>query len=84
MDEIEFYDRKWNEELEKYKLTNNPIMQAIHRRNAHIFSGKYDDIWDYSLATIPDSDQCHKLQEDLLLSKKGLLWIKDGNDDLLL
>eukprot|EP00536_Pseudo-nitzschia_multiseries_P001672 jgi/Psemu1/283189/fgenesh1_pg.21_\ len=84
LDEMEFYNRKWNEELVKYQLTKNPIMKAIHERNAHIFAEKSDQAWDYSLATIPDDDQCMKLQEDLLLSKKGLLWMKNGNDDVLL
>lgn len=84
LDEIELYNQKWNEELEKYSLTNNPIMKAIHERNADIFAEKCDEIWDYSMNTIPDDDQCHMLQEDLLLSKRGLLWKKDGDKDILL
>lgn len=83
MDEIEFYTQKWNEELDKYQLTKNPIMKAIHERNADIYAGKCDEIWDYSLSTIPDDDQCHQLQEDLLLSKQGLLWTKKGDRDIL-
>mmetsp|Transcript_23182 Transcript_23182/g.54721 ORF Transcript_23182/g.54721 Transcript_23182/m.54721 type:complete len:304 (-) Transcript_23182:409-1320(-) len=84
LDEMEFYTRKWNEELAKYQLTKNPIMKAIHERNAHMFAEKCDHAWDYSLATIPDDDECLQLQEDLLLSKRGLLWMKNGNDDVLL
>lgn len=84
LDEIEMYDQKWNEELDKYELTSNPIMRAIHERNAHIYATKCDDLYDYSLDTIPEDDQCSKLQEDLLLSKRGLIWKKDGKDDVLL
>lgn len=84
LDEIETYTRKWNEELDKYELTDNPIMKAIHERNAHIYATKCDDLWDYSLDTIPEDKHCSKLQEDLLLSKRGLIWKKHGNDDVLL
>ena len=85
LDEIELYTTKWNEELDKYEMTGNPIMKAIHERNAHIFAGKCDELYDYSLETIPaDVDQYSELQEDLLLSKKGLIWKKDGDDDILL
>jgi len=84
LDEIETYTRKWNEELDKYELTDNPIMKAIHERNAHIYATKCDDLWDYSLDTIPEDEHCSKLQEDLLLSNRGLIWKKHGNDDVLL
>jgi hypothetical protein len=84
LDEIEMYDQKWNEELDKYEMTSNPIMRAIHERNAHIYATKCDDLYDYSLDTIPEDDQCSKLQEDLFISKRGLIWKKDGKDDVLL
>jgi hypothetical protein len=84
LDEIEMYTRKWNEELDKYELTDNPIMKAIHERNAHIYATKCDDLWDYSLDTIPEDEHCSKLQEDLLLSNRGLIWKKHGNEDVLL
>ena len=84
LDEIELYTKKWNEELDKYEMTGNPIMKAFHERNAHIFAEKCDELYDYSLDTIPDDDQYSQLQEDLLLSKKGLIWKKDGDGDVLL
>merc|ERR1712021_261950 len=84
LDEIEIYTNKWNEELDKYEITDNPIMKAIHERNAHIYATKCDDLYDYSLDSIPEDGQCSKLQEDLLLSNKGLIWKKDGENDVLL
>ena len=84
LDEIEMYTQKWNEELDKYEMTSNPVMRAIHEHNAHTYATKCDDLYDYSLDTIPEDNQCSKLQEDLLLSKKGLIWKKDGKDDILL
>ena len=84
LDEIEMYNRKWNEELEKYAMTNNPIMKAIHERNADMYATKCDDLYDFSLDTIPDDEDCFKLQEDLLLSNTGLIWKKDGKNDVLL
>eukprot|EP00534_Pseudo-nitzschia_fraudulenta_P015016 CAMPEP_0201242872 /NCGR_PEP_ID=MMETSP0852-20130820/39502_1 /ASSEMBLY_ACC=CAM_ASM_000632 /TAXON_ID=183588 /ORGANISM="Pseudo-nitzschia fraudulenta, Strain WWA7" /LENGTH=300 /DNA_ID=CAMNT_0047539713 /DNA_START=41 /DNA_END=943 /DNA_ORIENTATION=- len=84
LDEMDFYTRKWNEEVDKYEITNNPIMKAIHERNAHIYATKCDDLYDYSLDTIPEDGEWSTLQEDLLLSKKGLIWKKDGNGDVLL
>jgi hypothetical protein len=84
LDKMEMYTRKWNEELDKYELTDNPIMKAIHERNAHIYATKEDELYDYSLDTIPEDDECSKLQEDLLLSNRGLIWKKDGKDDVLL
>ena len=84
LNEIEFYNQKWNEELDKYEMTRNPILRAIYEHNAHKYATRCDELYDYSLDTIPDDDQCSKLQEDLLLSKKGLIWRKDGNNDILL
>jgi len=84
LDEIEFYDRKWNEELDEYEMTENPIMRMIHEWSAHFYATKCDDLYDYSLDTIPDDEHCHKLQEDLLLSSRGLIWKRDGNDDVLM
>ena len=84
LDEIELYNQKWNEELDKYEMTENPIMRAIHERNAHIYATKCDDLYDYSLDTIPEDSQCSKLQEDLLLSNRGSIWKKDGKNDILL
>ena len=84
LDEIEMYTRKWNEELDKYAMTNNPIMKAIHERNADMYATKCDDLYDFSLDTIPDDEDCFKLQEDLLLSNTGLIWKKDGKNDVLL
>jgi len=84
LDEIELYTQKWNEELDKYEMTDNPIMKAIHERNAHIYATKCDNLYDYSLDTIPENNQCLKLQEDLLLSNRGSIWKIEGKDDILL
>jgi len=84
LNEIEFYNRKLNEELDKYEMTDNPIMKAIHERNAQIYATKCDDLDECSLNTIPEDAECSNLQEDILLSNKGLIWKKEGNNDVLL
>jgi len=85
LNEIELNEIKRDEELDKFDMTNNPIMKAIHLNSAYSFDAKCDEMLnDYSLDTIPDSDQFSKLQENTLLSKNGLIWNKDGNDDVLL
>ena len=82
LDEIEMYNRKWQEELDKYEVTDNPIMMMIHERNAHIYATKCDELYDYSLETIPEDTDCFQLQEDLLLSKRGLIWKNNGQNDV--
>ncbi len=82
--EIEMYNRMWQEELEKYEMTDNPIMGMIHKQKAHIFATKCDELYDYSLETIPEDDDCHKLEDDLLLSKTGLIWKNNGKNDVLI
>jgi len=84
LEEIEMYNQKWQEELEKYEMTDNPIMGMIYKQNAHRYATKCDELYDYSLETIPDDEDCAKLQDDLLLSKTGLIWKNNGKNDVLL
>jgi hypothetical protein len=63
-----------NEQFEKMQATNNPIMKALHYRNA------YDAVENYGfqplkmLEGIPDEDEVIKIQDDLFLTTKGLVW----------
>ena len=75
-----------NEELEKMEATNNPIMKALHYRNAYEAVEKYGFQPLKMMEGIPDLDEVITLQEDLLLTTKGLVWSKalpDGKQVLL-
>lgn len=84
VDEIQFNLEKRDEELTKFDHCHNPIMRAIHLRNAFQFAEKCNLLHDDSLDTIPDNTQVEKLQDDLLLSKYGMIWRKHGEGHVLL
>jgi hypothetical protein len=65
-----------NEELEKMKETNNPIMKALHYRNAYDAVEKYGFQPLKMMEGIPDADEVIRLQDDLFLTTKGLVWSK--------
>jgi hypothetical protein len=75
-----------NEELEKMQATNNPIMKALHYRNAFEALENYEFQPLKMLEGIPDEDEVIILQDDLFLTTKGLVWSKalpDGKQVLL-
>lgn len=75
-----------DEELEKMQATNNPIMKALHYRNAYEAVEKYGYQPLKMLEGIPDADEVLTLQDDLFLTTKGLVWSKalpDGKQVLL-
>ena len=86
LEEIAMYTQKWNEELDKYQAVRgrNPIMGMLHKHLAHVYATKCDELYDYSLETIPEDGDCIVMQEDLLISKRGLIWKSNGEHDVLI
>jgi hypothetical protein len=68
-----------DEALEAYDMTNNPVMKALHLRNAFVALEKHSDADHITIESIPDDDEVMHLQDDLLLTTKGLIWSKDGD-----
>lgn len=65
-----------NEELTKMQETANPLMKALHYRNAYAAAEKY---WLQPLKQmnlVPDENEVVKIQDDLFLTTKGLVWSK--------
>jgi hypothetical protein len=67
-----------DEHLMKRDTTNNPIMKAVHTRNAFAAMDKLDLLPDRGLESIPDLHQSIKLQDDLFLMTRGVVWCKSG------
>jgi hypothetical protein len=70
--------RERTEHLMKRDTTSNPIMKAVHTRNAFAAIDKFNAIPDLGLESIPDLDQVIKLQDDLFLTTTGQVWCKNG------
>jgi len=71
-------------EVKKYEDTDNPIMEAIHHFRIKDLESKINGMYDYSLETIPDNSSHYSvMQDDLLLSKSGLVWKRNGDHDVL-
>jgi hypothetical protein len=75
--EMETYLEARDEALVAFDATENPIMKAIHLRNAFSATDKYNGIDRHTLETIPMDHQVFEIQDDILLSEKGLIWTKD-------
>ena len=65
-------------ELEKHNASRNPIMKAMHFRKAVDAFDQYDRLPLKGIDSIPSSSDVALLQDDLLLSKKGLIWMSHG------
>jgi len=75
--EMEKYLEERDEALIAFDATDNPIMKAIHIRNAFAATDKYNGIDHHTLSTIPMDHQVFEIQDDLLVTVKGLVWTKD-------
>ncbi len=65
-----------DEELEKYQANPNPLMKALHYRNAYLAAERY---WLQPVKTvqqIPEENEVMELQKDLYCTTKGLVWSK--------
>jgi len=65
-----------DEEMSKMCETNNPIMKALHYRNAYAASTRYMDLPRDRMATIPEEGEVIELPNGLFLTTKGLIWAK--------
>eukprot|EP00980_Cylindrotheca_fusiformis_P004059 scaffold880_cov132-Cylindrotheca_fusiformis.AAC.55 len=65
-----------NEEMSKYQETNNPIMKALHYRNAYAAAETYFLQPIKQMEMVPAEDEVLELQDDLFLTTKGLIWSK--------
>jgi len=72
----QFLDER-DEALLKFEGTENPIMRAIYLQNAFAALNRYNNVDHQTMQTIPEDHQILYIQEDLLLSYKGLVWGKD-------
>ncbi len=75
---LESYLKERDEALQAFDATDNLIMKAIHIRNAFAATDKYNAVDHHTLETIPMDHQVFPIQDDLLLTVKGLLWTKDS------
>ena len=82
--EIKVLLEKRDEELNKFDHSRNPIMRAIYLKNAFEYAEKCSELDDGVLDTIPEDDQVEKLQDDLLLSRYGMIWRRHGEGHVLL
>jgi hypothetical protein len=66
-----------DEELMKMEQTNNPLMKALHYRNAYAAMEAYYMQPISSLQHVPDEGETLQFDEDLFLTTRGLIWKKD-------
>lgn len=76
--QLEHYLQERDEALRAFDETDNPIMKAIHIRQAFAATDKYNAVDHHTLSTIPFDHQVFPIQDDLLLTVKGLLWTRDS------
>jgi hypothetical protein len=66
-------------QLQKMQATPNPIMKALHYRNAAAASIERIDMQDLKrIEIVPSNEEIIELQGDLLLTTKGLVFSKEG------
>eukprot|EP00339_Tiarina_fusa_P011682 CAMPEP_0117032932 /NCGR_PEP_ID=MMETSP0472-20121206/23571_1 /TAXON_ID=693140 ORGANISM="Tiarina fusus, Strain LIS" /NCGR_SAMPLE_ID=MMETSP0472 /ASSEMBLY_ACC=CAM_ASM_000603 /LENGTH=249 /DNA_ID=CAMNT_0004741713 /DNA_START=107 /DNA_END=853 /DNA_ORIENTATION=- len=62
------------DQFSKYAAATNPLTKALHYRNAYAALEKY---WMYPvdrMKQVPTSEEVIKIQDDLFLTTKGLVW----------
>ena len=62
--------------LAKCNETNNPLMKALHYRNAYAAADRYLMMPVKRMQMVPDEDEVLNLPNGLFLTKKGLIWTK--------
>lgn len=70
------YMEKVKEEVDKVQATSNPFTKAIHFRNAAAAREKYDLNFSTKKSDIPTDENVILLDENILLSKIGTVWMK--------
>lgn len=65
------------DELTKMESTNNPLMKALHYRNAAEAMEKYQNTGLSRVEQVPLNEDVMLIQNNLLLATKGLAWSKE-------
>jgi len=68
-------------EMEKFKDETNPLMKALHYRNAVAAINKFHDSGTTYYKAVPEPNEVLELNEatKLFVTAKGLMWTKDGS-----
>jgi hypothetical protein len=69
------------EVLYQAQIANNPIIKAIHLQNAESALEKFDALPRDTLDSIPTLRDVVNLEDDLLLTKKGMIFSRQGEMD---
>lgn len=78
--QLEKFLEERDDALQKFEETDNPIMKAIFIQQAFAALEKYNNVDHRTMETIPMDHQVLLIQDDLLLTVKGLIWGKDATD----
>jgi hypothetical protein len=65
-----------DEHMEKYQAHPNPLMKALHYRNAYAAAEKYWLQPVKLMQQVPEENEVFELQKDLFCTTKGLVWSK--------
>lgn len=65
--------------LDKMRETKNPLMKALHFRNAAAAHEKLEFSGHRSVAEIPDEEEVTPIGGGLAICRKGTVWTKDGS-----
>ena len=77
LDEAQQYLEQRDEEMSKYEMTDNPILEALFLHNAQVAVDKYNGLPHETLESIPDDHEVFHLQDGLLLNMNGRIWAKE-------
>ncbi|CAJ1966806.1 unnamed protein product [Cylindrotheca closterium] len=76
MERAEAALKEKDDEMHKISETNNPLMKALHYRNAYAAVERYSLMPVKRMEMVPGDDEVLKLRNDLFLTTKGLIWTK--------
>jgi hypothetical protein len=77
--QLERFLEERDDALVKFEETENPIMKALFFQSAMAALEKYNNVDHHTMETIPMDHQVFPIQDDLLLTTKGLIWGKDAS-----
>ena len=75
--QLERFLEERDEALVKFEETENPLMKAFFLQSAFAALEKYNSVDHHTMEIIPMDHQVLPIQDDLLLTTKGLIWGKD-------
>ena len=89
-DVLSKYERDKDDAMAKMSETNNPLMKALHYRNAFAAAEKMSLSSEYNsmIKLVPEDSDVVPIGRDLLMCTKGTVWTKNegffGGDHILL